>query len=57
MNLNLVMDLVQRGLTKCECPACDCQTPVVAQIQDSLCFECREPAHPTDLELEETACS
>ncbi len=49
MNLNLVIDLVQRGLTKCECPACDCQTPVVAQIQDSLCFECRQVEH-TDLE-------
>ncbi len=51
MNIALVIDLIQRGLTKCECPACDCQTAVVAQIADSICHECREPAHMT---LEET---
>ena len=49
MNLNLVTDLIRRGLTKCECPACDCPTQVVSQVQDSLCFECRQVEH-TDLE-------
>ncbi len=38
-------------LTTCECPACNCQKAVVAQIQDSICFECRKGHH---VELEET---
>ncbi len=29
-------------LTLCQCPVCRCQAAVVAQIQDSICFECRE---------------
>lgn len=32
-------------LTTCECPVCNCKTPVPAQIQDSICFCCRRQEH------------
>ena len=32
-------------LTTCECPVCPCQTPVPAQIEDSICFLCRKLEH------------
>lgn len=53
VTMNLETDLTRKGLTKCECPLCNCQTAVVTQIQDSICFECRKLEHPTTLKLEE----
>lgn len=36
---------MEEYLTTCECPVCNCKTPVPAQIRDSICFCCRRLEH------------